>query len=280
MKDFRSKAPFSKNANPFVKPVVVQTSFALASAGLYTVSIGTGKTTYSPTSVPKVVSVSTSAKTQVGPSRQGPKAGQIHPSRQLAGTDLQSSKLSQPPPATIRTHLTQVAPNVLSRKPVQLAPPAVSFSAPCSSFMSSSRTSSSARGQASAKPANFSASLPPTHYDQNYPPGESSAGPKVFASSKIMEEPPAAFPSASYEMMSTDSSSPMDVISTPKASIHSDPRPVSEHSTEASSHPRIQMSNSSQATPPLVPQTAGVKRRLGMGRTMTGYSNKKFKPPT
>jgi DNA helicase-2/ATP-dependent DNA helicase PcrA len=38
-------------------------------------------------------------------------------------------------------------------------------------------------------------------------------------------------------------------------------------------------SSDSSASATTSPQTIGVKRRLGMGRSATGYSNKKFKPP-
>lgn len=129
----------------------------------------------------------------------------------------------------------------------------------------------------------------PITYDQNHPPG----GPSSLLSSAKTQ--PTMKPShmqqdttiknADYDMVPAIFGAPSVRISSelPTASHQDHPCFVPDlpTATTSPSQPGISQPSKSQTTCRATSlPTTGVKRRLGMGRTTGGYSNKKFKPPT
>jgi hypothetical protein len=121
----------------------------------------------------------------------------------------------------------------------------------------------------------------PLAYDQNYPPGETSSLLSLAKTrptmSKIQQD---GIQNGDHDMAPAIFGAPSARISSklPTASHQVQDRPcfVSDLPTATTtSQPGISQPSTLQTAP-----TTGVKRRLGMGRTTGGYSNKKFKPPT
>jgi len=121
-----------------------------------------------------------------------------------------------------------------------------------------------------------------TTYDQNYPPG----GPSSLARARpIMSDIKRdTTQNADYDTAPAIFGAPSARISSelPTASHQDHPCFVSDlPKTINPSQPRTPKPLKLQTTDHVVSlPTTGVKRRLGMGRTTGGYSNKKFKPPT
>ena len=121
-----------------------------------------------------------------------------------------------------------------------------------------------------------------TTYDQNYPPG----GPSSVARTRpIMSDIQRdTIQNADHDIAPAIFGAPSARISSelPTASHQDRPCFVSNlPKTTNPSQPRTPQPLRSQTTGRVVSlPTTGVKRRLGMGRTTGGYSNKKFKPPT
>lgn len=124
-------------------------------------------------------------------------------------------------------------------------------------------------------------------YDQNYPPGGPSALLSIakaqstmkpsYMQEDIIQNADRDMAPAIFEEPSARTSSKLPTAS------HQDPCFVSDLPTliTTPSRPGISQPSRSQTTCQAVSlPTSGVKRRLGMGRTTGGYSNKKFKPPT
>ena len=120
-----------------------------------------------------------------------------------------------------------------------------------------------------------------TTYDQNYPPG----GPSSLARTRpIMSDIRDTIQNEDYDTAPAIFGAPSARISSelPTASHQDHPCFVSDlPKTINPSQPRTPQPLMLQTTAQVgsLP-TTGVKRRLGMGRTAGGYSNKKFKPPT
>ena len=120
-----------------------------------------------------------------------------------------------------------------------------------------------------------------TTYDQNYPPG----GPSSLARTRpIMSDIQRDnIQNADHDTEPTIFGAPSARISSelPTASHQDHPCFVSDLlKTTKPSQPRTPQPLKLETTDQVVSlPTAGVKRRLGMGRTTGGYSNKKFKPP-
>ena len=119
----------------------------------------------------------------------------------------------------------------------------------------------------------------PLAYDQNYPPGELSSLLSLAKTrptmSKIQQD---GIQDGDHDMAPAIFGAPSARISSklPTASHQDRPCFVSYLPTATTtSQPGISQPSKLQTAP-----TTGVKRRLGMGRTTGGYSNKKFKPPT
>lgn len=108
-----------------------------------------------------------------------------------------------------------------------------------------------------------------TSYDENNPPG----GPSVLQQD--------AMQNADHDMEPAIFGAPSVRISSelPTASHH-DPCFVSNLPTATTNPSQPRISQPSATCRAVSLPAAGVKRRLGMGRTTGGYSNKKFKPPT
>lgn len=121
-----------------------------------------------------------------------------------------------------------------------------------------------------------------TTYDQNYPPG----GPSSLARTRpIMSDIKLdTIQNADYDTAPAIFGTPSVRIPSelPTASHQDHPCFVSDLlKTTNPSQPRTPQPLKLQTTDQVVSlPTTGVKRRLGMGRTAGGYSNKKFKPPT
>ena len=120
-----------------------------------------------------------------------------------------------------------------------------------------------------------------TTYDQNYPPG----GPSSLARTRpIISDIRDTIQNADYDTAPAIFGAPSARISSelPTASHQDHPCFVSDlPKTTNPSQPRTPQPLRLQTTEQAVSlPTTGVKRRLGMGRTTGGYSNKKFKPPT
>jgi hypothetical protein len=120
----------------------------------------------------------------------------------------------------------------------------------------------------------------PTAYDQNHPPGGPSslltiARPRPASSNTEQD-------SVDYDMTPAKFGAPLARISSKLPTVSHQDRPcfVSDLPTAITSpfEPRISQPSTTCLAVSLA--TTGVKRRLGMGRTTGGYSNKKFKPPT
>lgn len=119
-------------------------------------------------------------------------------------------------------------------------------------------------------------------YDQNYPPG----GPSSLAKTRpiISDKQRDTIQSADYDTTPA-------IFGALSARISSDLPTAShqDHPCFVSNLPKTINPSQPRTPQPLMLQTTeqvgslpttGVKRRLGMGRTTGGYSNKKFKPPT
>lgn len=120
-----------------------------------------------------------------------------------------------------------------------------------------------------------------TTYDQNYPPG----GPSSLARTRpIMSDIKRdTTQNADHDTAPAIFGAPSARISSelPTASHQDHPCFVSDFPKTNPSQPRTPQPLKLQTTDHAVSlPTTGVKRRLGMGRTTGGYSNKKFKPPT
>ncbi|KAF8905114.1 hypothetical protein CPB84DRAFT_1772470 [Gymnopilus junonius] len=113
-------------------------------------------------------------------------------------------------------------------------------------------------------------------YDQTRPPGKTSSGPR----SSIWSQQNKAS-TLSYDMVCSPEPTASSVVpSQPKGQQHFVPSAVSNLPTGKDVATRTEPSLSSQPiTRTAAPQTAGTKRRLGMGRMTNSYSNKKFKHP-
>ena len=119
-----------------------------------------------------------------------------------------------------------------------------------------------------------------TIYDQNYPPG----GQSTRTRPKMSDIKRDTFKNADHDIAPAIFGAPSARLSyeLPTASHQDHPCFVSDFpKTINPSQPRSAQPLNSQTTGRVssLPAT-GVKRRLGMGRTTGGYSNKKFKPPT
>ena len=118
-----------------------------------------------------------------------------------------------------------------------------------------------------------------TNYDQNYPPG----GPSSLARTRpIMSDIQVTIQNADHDPAPAIFGASSARISLPTASHQdylcfvSDLPKTTDPSQPRTPQPlRLQTTDLVASLP-----TTGVKRRLGMGRTTGGYSNKKFKPPT
>ncbi len=106
-----------------------------------------------------------------------------------------------------------------------------------------------------------------SHYDQNHSPGESSTSAYPSAPSKST----LPFVSPNVTMLTF---LPLEALRPHSSSSLGQSNMISDHPWSQPLH-----SSDSSASATTSPQTIGVKRRLGMGRSKTGYSNKKFKPP-
>ena len=126
-------------------------------------------------------------------------------------------------------------------------------------------------------------------YDQNHPPGGPSALLSIakaqstmkplYMQQDIIQNADRDMAPAIFE----EPSSRISISSKLPTASHQDPCFVSDlpSAITTPSRPGISQPSRSQTTCQAVSlPTSGVKRRLGMGRTTGGYSNKKFKPPT
>ena len=120
----------------------------------------------------------------------------------------------------------------------------------------------------------------PTPYDQSNPPGGPSslstmaksrpAMSTIHVQSADQDMAPAIFGGSSARISSE----------LPTASHQDRPCFVSNLPTVTANPSQPRISQPSTPCRAVSLPTAGAKRRLGMGRTSGGYSNKKFKPPT
>lgn len=117
-------------------------------------------------------------------------------------------------------------------------------------------------------------------YDSTRPPGESSSGPKPSVLSKDASQNEPSL--VNHDMASPSEPTASSVIPPqPKGPHYSVPSVVSNLPTAKSVATRTEpsLSSSQPTTRTAAPQTAAVKRRLGMGRMTNSYPNKKFKHP-
>ncbi|KAJ3512674.1 hypothetical protein NLJ89_g3394 [Agrocybe chaxingu] len=278
LRDYNKKAPFSKSKR-HAKPSssYMNNSFVAAAAAIHPDSMG-------PTPHGDIFTAFDADRS--GPaqghnpdsSRPGPR-DVLQPPRQTL--DHWSTPRSQP---SFSTNATVVSGPVPPRNRVFHLHPSLASSGPLAPGSVASdvveRKAELIAGNTQQTSTKIQSTGPFLHlqYDQNYPPGECSSRP----SDRVGPKPPKIqriIPSTpSYETPSVPAMSSTMVSSPPKASHYTRLCPVSELPS-LQSLPRIQSSNSPHTNSVSAPQTVGVKRRLGMGRTTTGYSNKKFKPP-
>ena len=118
-------------------------------------------------------------------------------------------------------------------------------------------------------------------YDQTRPPGESSSRARSSALSKeASQQSEPCF--VDYGMSTAPEPTALSVIpSQPKGPQYPVPSIVPNLPSGRDAVIRTEPSllSSQHVARTAVPQTAGVKRRLGMGRMTTSYSNKRFKHP-
>ncbi|KDR76278.1 hypothetical protein GALMADRAFT_225966 [Galerina marginata CBS 339.88] len=309
MKDYKKKGPFSKRPKPPSKPNTFNTSFT-PSSGIFMHSIQSGVTTYSSTTdddfemsfQPQIAESSRQGSSYIRP------AGKPQPTRQ--SQTLQRSRspsktsavneaylISTPPPKSalpFRPPGTNPAPSYSSVTPDSRNHADKPASSSPNSGRSSNRlvmNSSSQANQGNDSPSllsrtpisKVSSSVPialSSSYDQVRPPGECSSGLKSSALSRVLVGQD-DFYSDYYDTGMTSFPEPTasSVLSSqPKAPHFPCPSLVSDLPTARNIVPRIEPSGASQGSPKAsAPQAFGVKRRLGMGRLTTGYSNKKFK---
>ncbi|CAA7266986.1 unnamed protein product [Cyclocybe aegerita] len=276
MKDYNKKVPFSKSKR-YAKPSAsLNNSFATAAA-LHPASMGL----LQHIDVFTAFDADRSAHPQghnPESSRPGPRDIFQPPCQTLAHWSMPRSQPSFSTNATVVS-----APAHPQNRTFHLHP-SLTSSAPLASGSVASNVvkrkvelTAGNSQQASAKMQSTGPFLHP-HYDQNRLPGECSSRPSARVASKPPKIQRTIPPTPSYETPSVSVISSTMASSPPRASHYTRPCPVSDLPS-LQSLPRIQPSNSPQTNSLSAPQTVGVKRRLGMGRTTTGYSNKKFKPP-
>jgi DNA helicase-2/ATP-dependent DNA helicase PcrA len=292
MKDYKKKQPFSLPRKP-PSNVPFNNSFAAASTGTYIHSIQTGISSYTSntdfdleTYLEAPQESSQQAARNCPPQVFNQTVGRMDPTPSNSVAPSSSHTWSTPPRLP-RSSGTCSAPPSSS-----LAPPIVRrpgeerlATAPRNprSFhpVSSHQTEMNARNttlhisKKSTVPASGVHSIP---YRENQAP---SAGPSNSGSRNpnlSTRNTNAVDYNMTFVGSDTSADSIIVVSSPPKLTNH-------PHMSAVTALPTvINMSSLTEAScsqPPLqgVPQAAGVKRRLGMGRNTTGYSNKKFKKP-
>ena len=253
MKDYK-KPPFSKSrkVNPIVKPLPSTLASSTMALGVHSFQSATFAYSSSPSACDE--------------STYGPQLPEHSWRPNLAGPDPDPSSSSQFPP--LRS--------------------AVSYPSKSSSVSLAQRNARTTPVHVPRPPSNNYLNEAPeslTTYDQNYPPG----GPSSLARTRpkmsdIRDTLQNALQNADHDIAPAIFGATSARISSelPTASHQDHPCFVSDlPKTTNPSQPRTPQPSKSQTTGQLVslPMT-GVKRRLGMGRTTGGYSNKKFKPPT
>jgi len=251
MKDYK-KPPFSKSrkVNPIVKPLPSTLASSTMALGTYVHPFQSAASAYS------------SSPSAYDESTRGPQLSEHSWRPDLAGPNPSSS--SQIPPLGS----------------------AVSYSSKFSSVSHVQKKNARTTHVHVSRPRsnNYMDEAPesPTTYDQNYPPG----GPSSLARAQpIMSDIQRdTMQNADHDTAPTIFGAPSARISSelPTASHQDHPCFVSDlPKTINPSQPRTPKPLKLQTTDHVVSlPTTGVKRRLGMGRTTGGYSNKKFKPPT
>jgi len=122
----------------------------------------------------------------------------------------------------------------------------------------------------------------PIAYDQNHPPGGPSSLPtfvKTRPATSIVQQD--TIRNVDQDMTPAIFGAPLARIFSelPEASHHDHPCFVSAFPSATNNPSQPCLSQPQATSRAVLPPTTGVKRRLGMGRTAGGYSNKKFRPP-
>ena len=242
MKDYK-KPPFSKSrkVNPIVKPLPASSATTLGT---------------SVHSFQSVTSAYSSSPSMCDESTHGLQLPERPWRPELAGSDPSSS--SQIPPLRSDVSYPSKFSSVsVVQKNARTTP--VHVSRPCSNTYSNET------------PERV------TTYDQNYPPG----GPSSLAARTRVTSDIDTLQNIDHDT----------IFGVPSARISSELPTAShqDHPCFVSDLPKTTNPSQPRTPQPSEPQTpgrvvslptTGVKRRLGMGRTTGGYSNKKFKPPT
>ncbi|KIM39807.1 hypothetical protein M413DRAFT_184097 [Hebeloma cylindrosporum] len=295
MKDYKRKQPFSQPRKPHSN-VPFNNSFAAASTGTYIHSIQSGISSYTSNTN---FDLATYLEAPQGSSRQ---ASRNYPpqvfNRPVGGMDSISSN-SVAPSASSHTWSTptpksprlphssgnysappssSLAPAV--RRPGEIRPstapnnPRYFHSGSSQQPETNTRSTVLHISKKSAVTASGAHSIP---YRENLSPIAGPSGSRNSNSSMGWNDN-----AADYDMtfVGSDKSADSTILlsSPPKRKNHPHPTAVTVLPTVTNMSSLTEASRS-QPAPLAVPQTAGVKRRLGMGRTTTGYSNKKFKKP-
>ena len=290
MKDYKKKQPFSLPRKP-PSNVPLNNSFAAASTGTYIHSIQTGISSYtSKTDFDLETYLEAPQESSKQASRNSPPQAvnqtidRMNPAPSNNSVAPSSSHTWSTPPRLPRSSGTcSVPPSSSLVPPIVRRPgeggPATTPRDPRSFHpMPSHQTEMNARhtvlhiSKKSTVPASGVHSIP---YRENQTP---SAGPSSSGSRN--SNPSTRWKTnADYNMTFVGSDTPAEstilVSSPPKRTNH-------PHLSAATALPNMSSlteASRSQPAPQAVPQMAGVKRRLGMGRNTTGYSNKKFKKP-
>lgn len=247
MKDYK-KPPFGKSrkAKPIVKPLPSTLASSTMALGTYVHAFQSSTSAYS------------SSPSACDESTQGPQLPEHSWRPNLAGPEP-SSNSQIPPLRSAASYPSKSSSVSLVQKNARTTP--VHVSRPRSN--------------------NYLNEAPKSHttYDQNYPPG----GPSSLAGTrpKMSDIQRDILQNADHEIAPAIFGATSARISSelPTASHQDHPCFVSNlPKTTNPSQPRTPQPSKSQQIVSL--PTTGVKRRLGMGRTTGGYSNKKFKPPT
>jgi hypothetical protein len=241
LKDYK-KAPFSKSRK--VKPVVKPVPSTLAS----------------PTMASSTMALGTASPSACDESTHEPQPPEHSWRPNLAGPDPSSSSSRIPPLQSAVSYPSKSSSVSLVQKNARTTPVHVPRS----------------------RSNNYLNEVPEmlATYDQNHPPG----GPSSLTRPIMSDIQRDTIQNADHDIAPAIFGAPSARISSelPTASHQDHPCFVSNlPKTTNPSQPRTPRPSKSQTTGQVVSlPTTGVKRRLGMGRTTGGYSNKKFKPPT
>jgi hypothetical protein len=286
MKDYKRKAPFTRPPKPTSK-VPFSHSFASASTGIYVHSIQSGMTSYtSDTNFDLATYLKPPQESSTQASRNHPPQGFSQSADRMELTSsnnfASSSKNTRRTPAQNSPCLPLSSPTYSASPSLSLAPPVLRR--PNGAGPSTTPTNPRYFRPVSSQPTEMSGGNTALHISKKsvvQPAGKNSIPHTTFISGSRNANSSTGWNTNTLDYNKTFAGS--DIMADSTRVVSSPPKATNQpcRSTVAALPTVTNTSSASrpQPGPQAVPQTAGVKRRLGMGRNTTGYSNKKFKKP-